>query len=555
MAKQDELVFLPLGGVGEIGMNLALYGYGPKENRQWIMVDCGVTFPGPDLPGVDLVLPDIRFLAKEREKLKGIIITHAHEDHYGALNDLWPGLNVPVYASPFTAGMLEAKRNYERSRTEIPVTIFKQGDRINVGPFEIEAVGVNHSIPEPMSLAIKTPLGTVIHTGDWKIDLDPSLGPLTDEARFRMLGDEGVLALICDSTNALRDGVSPSEREVSESLTKIIEAAEGRVGITTFSSNVGRIRSIAQAAEAAGREVLLLGSSMKRVTEVARDIGLMEGLKPFIAEDEFGYIPRDKVVVILTGSQGEPRAALAKIARDEMRNVAFTDGDTIIFSSRAIPGNEKAINDIKNGLVEQGINVITDSEALVHVSGHPRRTELQQMYSWTRPAMVVPVHGEAVHLTAHAELAEQSGVASVPRVRNGDVLKLAPGEPEVVDHAPFGRIFKDGNLIGDYEEMGIGDRRKLAFVGHVAVSILLDSRFDFMGDPEVEPFGLPQFDDEGEDMGDTLYDAVLGAVESIPRARRKDLELVRESVRRAVRSTANEIWGKKPVVTVFLTKV
>lgn len=555
MAKQDELVFLPLGGVGEIGMNLALYGYGPKENRQWIMVDCGVTFPGPDLPGVDLVLPDIRFLAKEREKLKGIIITHAHEDHYGALNDLWPGLNVPVYASPFTAGMLEAKRNYERSRTEIPVTIFKQGDCINVGPFEIEAVGVNHSIPEPMSLAIKTPLGTVIHTGDWKIDLDPSLGPLTDEARFRKLGDEGVLALICDSTNAVRDGVSPSEREVSESLTKIIEAAEGRVGITTFSSNVGRIRSIAQAAEAAGREVLLLGSSMKRVTEVARDIGLMEGLKPFIAEDEFGYIPRDKVVVILTGSQGEPRAALAKIARDEMRNVAFTDGDTIIFSSRAIPGNEKAINDIKNGLVEQGINVITDSEALVHVSGHPRRTELQQMYSWTRPAMVVPVHGEAVHLTAHAELAEQSGVANVPRVRNGDVLKLAPGEPEVVDHAPFGRIFKDGNLIGDYEEMGIGDRRKLAFVGHVAVSILLDSRFDFMGDPEVEPFGLPQFDDEGEDMGDTLYDAVLGAVESIPRARRKDLEMVRESVRRAVRSTANEIWGKKPVVTVFLTKV
>ncbi|MFC6444673.1 ribonuclease J [Shinella zoogloeoides] len=555
MAKEDELVFLPLGGVGEIGMNLALYGYGPKTNRQWIMVDCGVTFPGPDLPGVDLVLPDIRFLAKEREKLKGIIITHAHEDHYGALNDLWPGLNVPVYASPFTAGMLEAKRDYERSRVEIPVTIFKQGDRINVGPFEIEAIGVNHSIPEPMSLAIKTPLGTVIHTGDWKIDLDPSLGPLTDEARFRKLGDEGVLALICDSTNAVRDGISPSEHEVSESLTKIIEAAEGRVGITTFSSNVGRIRSIAQAAEAAGREVLLLGSSMKRVTDVARDIGLMEGLKPFIAEDEFGYIPRDKVVVILTGSQGEPRAALAKIARDEMRNVAFTDGDTIIFSSRAIPGNEKAINDIKNGLIEQGINIITDAEALVHVSGHPRRHELQQMYGWVRPKMVVPVHGEAAHLTAHAELAEQSGIGEVPRVRNGDVLKLAPGAPEVVDHAPFGRIFKDGNLIGDYEEMGIGDRRKLAFVGHVAVSILLDSRYDFQGDPEVEPFGLPQFDDEGEDMGDTLYDAVLGAVESIPRARRKDLEMVREAVRRAVRSTANEIWGKKPVVTVFLTKV
>ena len=555
MTKQDELVFLPLGGVGEIGMNLALYGYGPKASRQWIMVDCGVTFPGPDLPGVDLVLPDIRFLAEERKSLKGIIITHAHEDHYGALNDLWPGLNVPVYASPFTAGMLEAKRAYEKSRTEIPITIFKQGDRINVGPFEIEAVGVNHSIPEPMSLVISTPLGKVIHTGDWKIDLDPSLGPLTDEKRFRQLGDEGVLALICDSTNAMRDGISPSEREISDSLTRIIESSEGRVGITTFSSNVGRIRSIAKAAEAAGREVLLLGSSMRRVTEVARDIGLMEGIKPFIAEDEFGYIPRDKVVVILTGSQGEPRAALAKLARDEMKNVAFTAGDTIIFSSRAIPGNEKAINDIKNGLVEQGIHIITDSEALVHVSGHPRRHELQQMYGWVRPQMLVPVHGEAAHLTAHDELATQSGIKTVPRVRNGDVLRLAPGPAEVVDEAPSGRIFKDGSLIGDYDEMGIGDRRKLSFVGHVAVNVVLDARYDFLGDPEVEPFGLPQFDDEGEDMGDTLYDAVLGAVESIPRARRKDLGLIREAIRRAVRSTANEVWGKKPVVTVFLTKV
>ncbi|MFD1326999.1 ribonuclease J [Mycoplana ramosa] len=555
MANQEDLVFLPLGGVGEIGMNLALYGYGTPGNRKWIMVDCGVTFPGPELPGVDLVLPDISFLAEERKNLKGIIITHAHEDHYGGLNDLWPGLNVPVYASPFTAGMLEAKRDYERSRTEIPVTIFKQGDRINVGPFEIEAIGMNHSIPEPMSLAIKTPLGTVIHTGDWKIDLEPSLGPLTDEHRLRQLGDEGVLALVCDSTNALRDGVSPSELEVSESLTKIIESAEGRVGITTFSSNVGRIRSVAKAAEAAGREVLLLGSSMKRVMNVARDIGLLEGIKPFIEEDEFSYVPRDKMVVILTGSQGEPRAALAKIARDEMRNVSFVAGDTIIFSSRAIPGNEKAINDIKNGLIDQGIHVVTDSEALVHVSGHPRRNELQQMYAWTRPQILVPVHGEAAHLVAQAELAEQSGIPNVPRARDGRMLRLAPGLPEVIGEVQYGRIFKDGNLVGDYDEMGIGNRRKLSFVGHVAVNIVLDSRYEFLGDPEVEPYGLPEFDDEGEDMGDTLYDAVLGAVESIPRTRRKDLETVREAVRRAVRATANEVWGKKPVVTVFVTRV
>jgi ribonuclease J len=555
MAKQEELVFLPLGGVGEIGMNLALYGYGEPGKRQWIMVDCGVTFPGPDLPGVDLVLPDIRFLAKEKNNIKGMIITHAHEDHYGAMNDLWPGLNVPVYASAFTAGMLEAKRNYEGSRANIPITPFKAGDRINVGPFEIEAVGVNHSIPEPMSLVIRTPLGNVVHTGDWKIDHAPSLGPLTDEQRFRAIGEEGVLALMCDSTNAMRDGVSPSEEEVSEGLRKIIESAEGRVAITTFSSNVGRIRSIAQAADAAGREVLLLGSSLKRVVNVARDIGIMEGIKPFIAEDEYGYIPRDKVVVILTGSQGEQRAALAKISRDEMRHVALTKGDTVVFSSRTIPGNEKPILEIKNALIEQGVFIVTDSDALVHVSGHPRRNELLQMYEWTKPQILVPVHGEAAHLTAQAELGRQAGIATVPKVRNGNMLRLAPGPAEVIEDVPHGRIFKDGKLIGDFEEMGIGDRRKLSFVGHVSVNVLLDSRFDFLSDPDVVCFGLPEFDHEGEDMEDTLYDAVLSAVESIPRARRKELDTLREAVRRAVRGAANEAWGKKPIVTVFVTKV
>lgn len=555
MSKNDELVFLPLGGVGEIGMNLALYGYGPASNRQWIMVDCGVTFPGPDLPGVDLVLPDISFIKAQKKNLKAVIITHAHEDHYGALNELWPGLNVPVYASGFTAGMLEAKRNYEGTRADIPITPFKAGDTINVGPFTIEAIGVNHSIPEPMSLVIRTPLGNLIHTGDWKIDMDPSLGPLTDEARFRAVGDEGVLAMMCDSTNAMRDGVSPSEESVSEGLRKIIAAAEGRVAITTFSSNVGRIRSIAQAAEAAGREVLLLGSSLKRVVAVADDLGLMEGLRPFIAEDEFGFIPRDKVVVILTGSQGEPRAALAKISRDEMRNVAFAKGDTVVFSSRAIPGNEKGILEIKNALIEQGIHIVTDSDALVHVSGHPRRNELLQMYQWTRPKVLVPVHGEAAHLVAQQELGLQAGIPIVPKVRNGDMLRIAPGEVEVIDHVKAGRVYKDGRLVGDMDEMGISDRKKLSYVGHVAVNLVLDNRYDFFGDPDVVAIGLPEVDYEGEDMEDTLYDAVLGAVESIPRVRRKELDTVRESVRRAVRSAANEAWGKKPVVTVFVTKV
>jgi ribonuclease J len=554
MNDKNELVFLPLGGVGEIGMNLALYGYGPPAKREWIMVDCGVTFPGPDLPGVDLVLPDIDFVIEERANLKAIVITHAHEDHYGALADLWPGLNCPVFVTPFTAGMLEAKRAYEKDRNEVPVTIYRPGETFQAGPFSIEAVAVNHSIPEPVSLAITTPAGRIIHTGDWKIDDAPTLLPKTNAARFRALGDEGVLALICDSTNAMRGGVSPSEREVSAGLRRVIESAEGRVAITTFSSNVGRIRSIAEAARDAGRQCLLLGSSIKRVVDVATDLGIMEGLPPFIAEDEFGYIPRDKVVVILTGSQGEPRAALAKIARDEMRHVAFAPGDTVVFSSRTIPGNEKAILEIMNGLIDRGIRVVTDADELVHVSGHPRRSELQEMYQWVRPEILVPVHGEAAHLTAHGELARASGIRQVPRLRNGQVLRLAPGPAEVVDEAPFGRIYKDGKLIGDFDEMGIGERRKLSFVGHVAVNILLDHKFELMRDPHVVTLGVPAFDEEGDDIAELFVDAAIGAVDSIPRARRKDLDTVRESVRRAIRAEAASAWGKKPVTTVFITR-
>lgn len=555
MTKDNDLVFIPLGGVGEIGMNLALYGYGQPKNRDWIIVDCGVTFPGPELPGVDLVLPDIEYVKKLGGRLKAIIITHAHEDHYGGLAQLWPQLKVPVYASAFTAGMLEAKRAYERTRAEVPVTLFKAGERFTVGPFEIEPVPVNHSIPEPFSLAIRTPLGNLVHTGDWKIDATPSLGPLTDENRFRQLGEEGILAMMCDSTNAMRDGISPSEQEVSQGLREVIEAAEGRVAITTFSSNVGRIRSIAEAARDAGREVLLMGSSIKRVVNVATELGMMEGLPGFLEEDEYGFIPRNKVVVILTGSQGEPRAALAKLSRDEMRHVALASGDTVVFSSRTIPGNEKGILEIKNALIDRGIKVISDDDALVHVSGHPRRSELVQMYEWVKPKILVPVHGEAAHLTAQAELAQASGIALTPRVRNGSILRLAPGAPDVIGEAPHGRVYKDGHLIGDYDEMGISERRKLSFAGHVAVNVVLDHRFEFQRDPVVSAIGLPAFDVEGDDMEDILYDSVLGAVESIPRGRRKDTDGVREAIRRSVRAAANEVWGKKPVVTVFVNRV
>ena len=556
MAKTTgaELVFVPLGGVGEIGMNFALYGFGPADNREWLVVDVGVTFPDATLPGVDLVLPDTRFIEEQVTNLRGIVITHAHEDHYGALLDVWPRLKANVWMTPFAAGLLEAKRQGENGAPKIPVTIYRAGEKFTVGPFQIEAIPVSHSIPEPMSLAITTPLGTVIHTGDWKLDPAPEIGPMTDEARFRALGDAGVLALICDSTNAMREGESPSEKAVGVGLRGVIEKAAGRVAVTTFSSNVGRIRSIAEAARDCGRQVLVMGRSLKRMIDVAGELGYMDGVPPFIAEEDYGFIPRENLVIICTGSQGEARAALAKLARDEMKSVALSPGDIVVFSSRTIPGNEKAILEIKNLLIDQGIKIIEDGDALVHVSGHPRRSELRKMYEWTRPKISVPVHGEAAHLVAHGSLASAAGVPEVAQVRDGDMLRLAPGAAEIIDKVPFGRTYKDGKLIGDDEAMGIRDRRKLSFAGHVAMNVVLDDRYELAGDPDIVAIGVALADSNGEELEELMLDAAIGAFESIPRVRRKDLDMVQEAVRRAVRSAANEAWGKKPLVTVFVTR-
>ncbi len=549
-----ELVFVPLGGVGEIGMNFGLYGYGPATNREWLLVDVGVTFPDASHPGVDLVLPDTRFIEENVGNLRGIVITHAHEDHYGALHDIWPRLKAPVWMTPFAAGLLEAKRQGEQGAPKIPVTIYRGGEKFTIGPFEIEAIPVAHSIPEPMSLAIATPAGTVIHTGDWKIDPAPTIGPMTDEARFRAYGDKGVLALVCDSTNAVRDGDSPSEQAVGASLKDIISQAKGRVAVTTFSSNVGRVISIAKAARDAGRQCLLLGRSLKRVVDVAGELGYMDGLPEFIAEEDYGFIPRDNLVVICTGSQGEPLAALAKLSRDEMKSVALTAGDTVIFSSRTIPGNEKAILEIKNRLIDLGMKIIEDGDALVHVSGHPRRAELKRMYEWVRPQIGVPVHGEAAHLVAQGSLMATSGIAQVAQIRNGDMLRLSPGAATIIDQVPFGRVYKDGKLVGTDEAMGIRDRRKLSFAGHVAVNVVLDDKYELAGDPDLVAIGVAEADASGETLEDIMLDAAIGAVDSIPRQRRKDLDLVQESVRRAVRAAANESWGKKPLVTVFVTR-
>lgn len=553
--KKNELVFLPLGGVGEIGMNLGVYGYGPEDNRQWLIVDLGVSFGGPELPGVDLVMPDVTFLENERPNILGLVVTHGHEDHFGAILDLWPNLKIPVYCTAFTAGLLDTKRELDYSSYDVPVTIFKAGDQFELGPFSLEAIAVAHSIPEAVSLAIKTPLGTVIHTGDWKIDVEPSLGAPTDEKRFRELGDDGVLALVCDSTNAMREGVSPTEHDVSNSLAEIISNEKGRVAVTTFSSNVGRILSIARAAKEAGRQVLLVGRSIKRSVSVAEELGYLDGIDAFLSEEDYPYIPRDKIVMVLTGSQGEQRAALAKLSRDEMRSLALAAGDTVIYSSRSIPGNERAIIDTQNRLTDMGVKIITDHDALVHVSGHPRRSDLKKMYEWVKPDILVPVHGEALHLAAQTALGRQVGIKRVAEIRNGDMLKLAPEPVEVIDEVPVGLIYKDGNLIGNEDELGISERRKLSYVGQVSASFLLDKHHNLADVPEVVSFGLPETDDEGNLIDEIITDTIETTIDSIPRAKRKDDDLLREAVRRAIRAEVNEIWGKKPVCAIFMHRL
>jgi ribonuclease J len=551
----DELVFAPLGGVGEIGMNLSLYGLGSERARKWLAVDLGVAFAGDDLPGIDLIMPDIRFLIEERRNLLGLVLTHAHEDHFGAIIDLWPRLRVPIYATPFSAALFEAKRQSEPGAPEIPVQVVPLGSRLTLGVFDVEFVSMSHSIPESNGLIIRTPLGTVFHTGDWKLDPTPVIGPATDERKLRALGEAGCLALVGDSTNAVREGRSPSESDVSKSLAELMANSPGRVAVTTFASNVARLRSVADAAKVCDREVVVVGRAMERIVGVARETGYLEGVQEFRGTDTYGYLPPDKVVALCTGSQGEARAALARIAKDEHPDVTLSKGDRVIFSSRTIPGNEKAVGAVINGLINQGIEVITDRTHMVHVSGHPRRGEMAELYSWVKPHIVVPVHGEALHLFEHAALARKIGIPQVVTCRNGDLVKLAPGNPSVIDEVPEGRLYKDGRLIVDAQARTVADRRRLSMSGVVSVALALDDKGMLAADPEVELIGIPEVDQDGGKFAELAYDVALETVEQMPKARRRDPDAIGESVKRAVRAAIASRWGKKPLCIVLVAVV
>ena len=556
MARPDELTFAPLGGVGEIGMNLSIYGLGNRHQRSWLAVDLGVSFGDEEhLPGIDLIMPDISFLEIERNNLVGLVLTHAHEDHFCAIIDLWPRLKCPVYATKFSAALFEAKCEAERNPPKIPVTVVPSGGRVDVGPFNVEFIPVAHSIPESHALAIHTGVGTVLHTGDWKIDPTPLVGPPTDERRLRELGEAGVLALIGDSTNAVRDGRSPSETEVAKTIAALVKGASGRVAVTTFASNVARVKAVAAAAKAADREVVVVGRAMERVVQVARETGYLEGVQSFRGPDLYGHFPPDKVLALCTGSQGEPRAALARIANDDHPQVTLNKGDCVIFSSRTIPGNEKAVGAIVNGLVAQGVEVITDRTHLVHVSGHPRRDELRDIIAWTRPQILIPVHGEALHLSEHARLARAAGVPRVLVCRNGDLVKLGPGDPGIIEELPAGRLYKDGTILEDSKSRAVIERRRMGFASCVFVAIAMTEQGELADDPEVDLVGIPEKNKLGDELDEIVFDVVVSTVEGLPRARRRDPDGVAESVRRAVRSVVNEQWGKKPLCLVHVLEV
>jgi ribonuclease J len=557
--SENHLLFVPLGGCGEIGMNLTLYGFGPEGQEKWIIADLGVTFGAEEhMPGIDVVMPDPSFIEARKRDLLGIVLTHGHEDHIGAVPHLWPRLKCPVYATPFTAALLRGKLEEHGLEDDVKLITVPLNGKIKLGPFDISLITLTHSILEPNALAIKTPLGTVLHTGDWKIDADPMIGEMTDEKTLRALGDEGVLAMACDSTNVFVPGESGSEGSVRESLTELVAGKKGRVAVTSFASNVARIETLAHVAEACGRHPVLVGRAMHKLTAAAREAGYLADLPGLVPMEDASSLPPETLLYICTGSQGEPRAALARIAEGTHPDVALESGDTLIFSSRVIPGNERAIYALMNAFVAKGVEVIAGMDEHLHVSGHPCRGELARMYQWVRPQLSIPVHGELRHLHEHAKLARELQIPQAVITPNGAILKLAPGIPQVIDHAPSGRLYLDGNIIIPADDGTVAARKRIAFSGHIVAAIVFDKKGLLASDPRVSGYGLPrgaegqEIDDE---IKDDLEDALYEAMKSLPRQQAMSDESVEEIARRAMRGAIRERWNKRPVISVEVIRL
>jgi ribonuclease J len=555
--QNDELVFLPLGGSNEIGMNFNLYGYGPPDDRKWVVVDLGVTFGDQTTPGVEIILPDPEFIADYARDILGIVLTHAHEDHIGAVAWLWPRLRAPLYATPFTAFLLREKLREAGLEDEARIIEVPLNGVITLGPFEITLVTLTHSIPEPNGLAIRTPLGIVLHTGDWKLDPDPLTGDPTDEGAIRALGDEGVLAMICDSTNVFVEGESGSEAEVRETLGALIGSLKGRVAVACFASNVARMETIIRAAEAAGRRVSLVGRSMIRMAAAAHSVGLLGGVRDFLTDAEASQLPDDKALYLCTGSQGEPRAALSRIADGSHPHVNLGAGDACIFSSRIIPGNDVPIRNLQNKLADRGVRLYTERDHPgVHVSGHPCRDELRRMYQWARPRIAVPTHGERRHLLEHVALAKEMQTPEAIAPRNGDMVRLAPGMGAIVDEVPAGRLYVDAGMVTPENGQALRERRHAAFNGVITVSVALDQRGRIAAGPGVRALGLPE--GEGFSLDEAIDDLAEEAGRAVGRLsseEREDDEAVEAMLARTLKKAAFRLWKRRPVVESTVLRV
>jgi ribonuclease J len=547
---RNELLFLPLGGAGEIGMNLNLYGYDGK----WLMVDLGVTFGDDSVPGIDVVMPDPTFIAERRDDLIGLVLTHAHEDHIGAVQYLWRRLRCPIYATAFTASVLRRKLAEAGLEREARITEIPLSGSFTLGPFQIELITLTHSIPEPNALVIRTPAGVVLHTGDWKFDADPLVGPVADEAALRRVGAEGVLALIGDSTNVFRPGEAGSEAAVRDSLIELVGQFDQRVAIACFASNVARLESVAAAAAAHGRQAALVGRSLRRMDEAARENGYLHDTPPFLSEADAADLPDDEVLLLCTGSQGEPRAALARIAHGQHPNIMLEQGDAVIFSSRIIPGNEKSIGRLQDQLVRLGVEVLTEQTHFVHVSGHPARDELARMYAHVRPRVAVPVHGELRHLVEHAKLALDCQVPASLVVENGSVVRLGPGEPAVIDRVPSGRLGLDGNRLVPLGSTIVRERQRMVNDGAAIATLVLDRDGRLVAEPVVTVHGLldPDSDDP---IAAILRDALRDALGKMPPGSRRDDGAVREVARSALRRTIKSELGRRPVTDIHVVRV
>ncbi len=545
---QHDLAFIPLGGTGEIGMNLNIY----RCNGALLAVDCGLGFGGAENPEVDVLVPDPAWIAERRKRLVGLVITHAHEDHIGAVAHLWRSMKCPVYGTPFVISVLRRKLGEVGLAQEVPLHTIQPGGSFSLAPFECQFLRVTHSIPEAQALVLRTPHGTVLHTGDWKLDPSPLLGPPTDEAGFAALGEEGVLAMVCDSTNVLVDGRAGSEATVREALTKVIGEQKGRVAVTMFATNVARVESVALAAQAAGRQVALFGRSLRNAVNSARECGYLNRLPDFIAEEEASYLPDHELLLMCTGSQGEERSAMAKIAADEHPHISLGEGDTVIFSARMIPGNERAVLRMQDELSRAGCKVLTpDDVPGVHVSGHPAKDELRRLYSLVKPQVVVPTHGEWRHLSEHAALAEEAGADTV-LCEDGDIVRLAPGHADVVGSAVVGRLAVDGTRLLPLEGGVLGARKRMLYNGVVVASFAVDRAGKVLGQPQVAAPGL--FDPTGEEPEQLAADLVR-VLRDLPGALKREDEPLREAARAALRKAVGRRLKKRPNVEVHLFRV